>query len=177
MLGQIVGGLLVLVVAAAPFLIAREVDGWKGKTVAISVGVVIALVGGGLLTVGAAKAAVVAQADKEWSIEKTQRLASMANASEVSGHGGAFVTKIDEKNVIRYVQAHKDGSYSLEEVDADDAVIREDADKDSAHLDTEQCERDANVDAGLFLRCGHRYVFHVPKGTVSNDFSVDPGAN
>ena len=174
MLGQIVGGLLVLIVAALPFLIARDIDGWNGKAIAISVGVVIALVGGGLLTVGAAKAAVVAQADKEWSVEKTQRLASMANASEVSGHSGAFVTKIDEKNVIRYVQAHKDGSYSLEEVDADDAVIREDTDKDSAHLDTEQCRRDVNVDGGMFLRCGHRYVFHVPEGTVSGDFDVDP---
>ena len=139
----------------------------------------IASIGGaliaGTLAVGMAVLAVttVSEADKTWTEARTTQIASMANASEVDGESGVFVTRIAEKNVIRYVESHSDGSYSLEEVDADGARIREDADADSARMSYEECDRDG-ID-GVFSSCGGRYVFHVPEGTVSNDFSVDPG--
>lgn len=139
----------------------------------------IASIGGalmaGTLAVGMAVLAVttVSEADKTWTEARTTQIASMANASEVDGESGVFVTRIEEKNVIRYVESHSDGSYSLEEVDADGARIREDSDAGSARMSYEECDRDG-ID-GVFSSCGGRYVFHVPEGTVSSDFSVDPG--
>lgn len=131
----------------------------------------------GTLAVGMGLSAfyVVTEADETWQESETTKIASMASASEVDGKSGVFVTRIEEKNVLRYVESHSDGSYSLEEVDADGARIREDSDADSARLAYEECTRDGIE--GFLSSCGVRYVFHVPKGTVSNDFSVDPGAN
>lgn len=139
----------------------------------------LAILGGafvaGTLAAGMAVLAVttVNEADKTWTETESTKIASMANASEVNGKSGVFITRIEEKNVIRYVHDRDDGAYSLEEVDADKALIREDAKAGSARMGREECTRDG-IDGSLFS-CGSRHVFHVPKGTVSTDFAVDPG--
>lgn len=114
-------------------------------------------------------------ADEVWTVDDTTALASLANASEVEGSGGMFVSRVEEKNVLRYVEARDDGGFELKEIDADGVTIYEDADKDSARIDVESCHREGVDPDSLSYSCGTRTRVHVPKGTVSTDFEVDPG--
>lgn len=113
--------------------------------------------------------------DEVWETDRSTSLASMANASEVEGQSSAFVTRIEEKNVFRYVEARSDGGFELKEIDADGVAIYEDADKDSARIDFQSCHREGLDEESLSYRCGERVRVHVPKGTVSTDFEIDPG--
>lgn len=113
--------------------------------------------------------------DEQWSVERTSELASLANASEVKGESSAFVTRISEENVLRYVSAHPDGSYALEELPADGVLIREDADDASARIDFEKCLKVGVDEESPFASCGERTVVHIPKGSIVRDFDINPG--
>lgn len=114
--------------------------------------------------------------EEEWSVASSEKIASLANASEVKGQSSGFVTKVSEENVLRYVRDHGDGSYSLEEIPADGVLIREDADAKTARVDEEECVRIGVDPESAFASCGDRTVVHVPKSSVVSDFTIDPGA-
>ena len=112
-----------------------------------------------------------------WEVESSDPIVAMANNSEVSGHGGMFSVRIEEKNVIRYNVKNEDGSYSLEEIPADGVRVIEDANKDNARIDFETCNQRMfpDRDSALLDRgCGERITLHVPEGTVAREHSLDP---
>lgn len=114
--------------------------------------------------------------EEEWSVASSEKITSLANASEVKGQSGGFVTKVSEENVLRYIKDRGDGSYSLEEIPADGVLIREDAEAKTARVDEEECVRVGVDPDSAFASCGDRTVVHVPKGSVVSDFTIDPGA-
>lgn len=112
-----------------------------------------------------------------WEVESSDPIVTMANNSEVSGHGGMFSVRIEEKNVIRYNVKNEDGSYSLEEIPADGVRVLEDANKNNARIDFETCNQRMfpDRDSALLDRgCGGRITLHVPEGTVAREHSLDP---
>lgn len=123
---------------------------------------------------------------------KTVSIASFANSQEIEGHGGSFLSsgQIDEKTVLRYVEKHDDGTYTLEQVDKESVgrngdgeavngtVVIQDAKKDTARIEWHTCHYEDKVADFLSADdCGTLIEIHVPKGTVSEDFSLDPAAD
>lgn len=118
----------------------------------------------------------------------TIEIASFANAQEIEGHTGTFLSsgQIGEKTVFRYVMKQPEGTFTLEQLDKkslergkDDqpvagVVVAEDATEDTARIEYHTCERVDVVADFLFGDCGDLIEFHVPPGTVSTEFELDP---
>lgn len=121
-------------------------------------------------------------------------IASFANAQEVEGRSGGFLTSgtLNEKTVYRYVEAHEGGSYTLEQLDLPESgnritkgkdkepvsgvVIYEDTDKKDARIEFRRCRHTDPI--AKFLRdndCGKLIEFHVPEGSIVRDFSLGAG--
>lgn len=112
--------------------------------------------------------------EKEWSVAESQKIVSLANSSEDKGSGGIFVTRVSEENILRYVKDSGDEVYSLEEIPADDVTIHADVEAKDARIDFQECKRADTNPNSVFADCGSRTVVHIPKGSIANDFSIDP---
>lgn len=122
----------------------------------------------------------------------TVPIASFANAQEIEGTSGGFLSSgtIGEKTVYRYVHDHKDGTYTLDQLDLPDdrvvkgkddkpvsgVVVMEDADPEDARIEFYDCVRGDPIAEFLKESCGELTVFHIPEGSISREFSLDPAA-
>jgi len=147
---------------------------WRDDMLAIAGAFLLVLGGAGLLGTFAWQASLPAK-DKSYETTNSVKLASLSNASEIEGRGSALYVRVGEKNVYRYVEAHHDGSYTLEETD-EALPIREDATASTSRIDTVVCAWNDQITSMMLGNCGVVTTIHVPKGSVSRDFSIDPAS-
>lgn len=169
-----------------------------GTKVGVALGYTTAGVCAFAIATGFMYPASISEAGLREEATSTTNIASFANTQEIEGETGTFLTsgRIGEKTVFRYVEKHDDGAFTLESRDAPNpdhtgatvqrnedgetisgAVIIEDATEDTARIEVHKCYyKDAVAE---FLRdgCGELVEFHVPEGTVSRDYSLDPAAD
>lgn len=137
-------------------------------------------------------------AEKIYSTGHTVELASMSNATEVSSRGGGaasiYVMRSSEDQVLRYVTRDTEGAYRMETIDTEKVSLREipddaqDTDDATPRIEFQQCQRVSDTDRKQSLlkswnldECspekGHTAVLHVPAGTISTDFALDPATS
>lgn len=103
----------------------------------------------------------------------SQKIIAMSNTSSISGGGAIFVT-ISTDDEYRYMTKSQDGSMQMSKISSDYASVMEDADKDSASLETKPHVFDNALLRFLYGDTAYNtYTLHVPKNTVSTEFSVD----
>lgn len=148
---------------------------YQEKTWHFAVGIAIFVIAGAGSGIAAGFLhATTPESERSYEVIKTTQLASLANASEVEGSGGFIYHRVGEKNVYRYVEAHEDGTFTFEEMDADRVPIREDATTDTARIEKISCTFKSTELATLLGNCGGSTTIHVPKGSVTSDFEIDP---
>lgn len=107
------------------------------------------------------------------SQSSSQKIIAMSNTSSISGGGAIFVT-ISSEDEYRYMTLSEDGSMQMSKISSDSTSIVEDADKDSASLETKPHVFDNELLRFLYGDTAYNtYTFHVPKNTVSTEYSVD----
>lgn len=117
-----------------------------------------------------------------WEVEGTTLLQSMAVGQETSGGGSLLYVSVTTEDTLRYLAKHEDGSVTLETMRADGAKIfeiPEGAEGDAAvpRIERWECHVDPELDPELPLTpwdCGSRTEVHVPAGSVSQDFAIEP---
>lgn len=107
-------------------------------------------------------------------------MAAMSNTMTISGN----VFAVNEKGVIRYTEQHRDGSYTLEQINSRGVKIFEiENEWDHPRIEHQQCALNASTPEELkdlqsipetSQLCGTRIAIYVPKDSVSSDFNVDP---
>lgn len=103
----------------------------------------------------------------------SQKIIAMSNTSSISGGGAVFVT-ISTDDEYRYMTLSEDGSMKMSKISSDSTSIVEDADKNSASLETKTHVFDNELLRFLYGDTAYyTYTLHVPKNTVSTEFSVD----
>lgn len=103
----------------------------------------------------------------------SQKIIAMSNTSSISVGGAIFVT-ISDEDEYRYMTKSQDGSMQMSKISSDSTSIVEDADKNSASLETKPHVFDNALLRLLYGDIAYNtYTLHVPENTVSTEFSVD----
>lgn len=144
------------------------------RTGAIIAIVVCAVLGAGAGLTAGVLHATTPESSRDYEVVRTIELASLANASEVEGEGSFIYHRVGEKNVYRYVVAHDDGTFTFDEMDADGVPIREDATPSTARIETVSCTFKDSTLALLLSNCGGITTIHIPEGSITNVYEVDP---
>jgi hypothetical protein len=113
------------------------------------------------------------------STEVSSRVVSLTaidtkEATEGRISGGIFVTYgyVESKPVLSYV-SENEGAYRLQWADADKSTIYQDGNEDP-RLITHTLDFYAKYVLPWPIATEDRYEFHVPEGTVSNEYTVSP---
>lgn len=105
--------------------------------------------------------------------DTTVDLRSMGSGDSVSGRsyflGGGYV---EGKKVLSYISAESDGASVLRSVNADQSRVYEDTDKPTVTI--KSFDKHIWWLAPFPTDSTKNYVFHVPKGTVSDSFTMTP---
>lgn len=112
-------------------------------------------------------------------------LASLNDNSQINGKfsGSLFVRRgtINQVEYFSFYKANGDGSYSLDKKEADRSVIFPDTPADRAYVritdEITRCKREAtwyymfgcDTTTGIYVRG----EFHVPEGSIAEDFALD----
>lgn len=106
--------------------------------------------------------------------EERYELRALGNSSEVEGSFFLGSGVIDEEQVFQYLQVEEDGGVTLHSAEADDVVVYEEANESGYMI----------VQNGYFLDTfwfpwkleggpgSNRTEFHVPEGSINNEYRV-----
>lgn len=165
--------IIALIVGASAFF-HFILDG-DGAFFSLAIGLLIALATGLILLMVSLGGGYFAQtyASTTEAQSSSQKIIAMSNTSSISGGGVIFVT-ISTDDEYRYMTKSQDGSMKMSKISSDHASVMEDADKNSASLETKPHVFDNSFLRFLYGDTAYNtYTLHVPKNTVSTEFSVD----
>jgi hypothetical protein len=104
--------------------------------------------------------------------ERTYQLRALGNDSAIHGRsyflGGGY---IGEKRVLNYISQREGGAIKVERADAADSTIYEDA--KTALVTVRHFDFNNGWVQTWPLGDGDTYEFHIPSGSVLNDYTVD----
>ena len=100
-------------------------------------------------------------------------LVALGNDTRVSGDGGFVYVHVSEDNAYNFMSEVPGGGLSMTSVEADKALVMEDATPQTATVETYSWEFDNGLLHAFYGRTGTTHTLHVPEGTVRRDFIVD----
>lgn len=116
---------------------------------------------------------------------QTQRLVSVGNQTQTEGHMGGsifgYYGVIDGKRVVYYTVQQEDGTYRLEQSNAEDTIIKplDKGEKPSVDTLTYYGKQwlyvpwAREIGPENFENEGRTVTLHVPEGSISQDFTLD----
>lgn len=113
--------------------------------------------------------------EKIYEVTRSTPLLALANTSEVAGTDGRIYVRINEKDMLSYVEKGPNDTYFPQKMEAKGVPLKEDATEENARIETVSCQwADPRVTL-LVGACGSVTTVHVPPGSIVRDFTVEAG--
>ena len=106
-------------------------------------------------------------------MSESKPLVALGNDTRVSGGGGFVYVRVSEDNAYNFMSEVPGGGLSMTSIEADKALVMEDAAPQTATVETYSWEFDNGLLHAFYGRTGTTHTLHVPEGTVRRDFIVD----
>lgn len=158
-----------LVIAVIIAIIVGIVSGWDiGEKIfnGFIYGFITFIVGG---LIFAGLSIVCYQPVDEAKLVETKEMYALKDNSYLSGHGSFIYVTVEEEDKYTYMVVNEDGSYSKESISCEDVRIKE-VDNTTPTLEKYIIESKNSL---WSLWSENYYYFIVPKGSVTNVYSID----
>lgn len=164
LLGLIIGLIVGIVISINDYC-----DFWEGvgtTVLATSLGVIISFF---IMTL--VSATVDSCADKTWSTVEDSDIYALQD--NLTTEGSFFLGSGHISDELRYFYVKEtDFGYTVCNVDADNSYIRYTTDR--CHIERQTCTFSNDFVAAIaFPMTNTRYVFHIPDGSILNNYAVD----